>query len=237
MKNCLILTVVLTLTGCASSPQDFYELPAGLSQITDASVLACQFDKQVTTAKDKQQSHWYLWRAPMRMETRDELTQQGELWERNNQAQMFYTKLFFNEKTIVEFVPGDLAALGKSPSWPQLHSLIDPAVLGKRLLLTQEQRIGDTQVQHYRGKLQQAEIELAWLPNMQLPLRLWKKMPEEELVLTLKTCAQTLPVQPISQTELSQFRHLDYTDFGDMEDDPLVKRLEMLIGEHQHSGH
>ncbi len=236
MKNCLIL-IVLTLTGCASSTQDFYdELPTGLNSVTNTSTLACQFEKQATTANDKQHSHWYLWRTPMRMETRDELTQQGELWERNNQAQLFYTKVFFHEKTAVEFVPGDLAALGKSPSWPQLNSLIDPAVLGKQLLLTQ-QRIGDIEVQHYRGKLQHAEIELAWLPKIQLPLRLWKKMPDEELVLTLKTCSPTLPVQPISQTELNQFRHLDYTDFGDMEDDPQVKRLEILMGEHHHDTH
>lgn len=237
MKKCLIL-IALTLAGCASSTQDFYnELPTGLNAVTNASTLACQFEKQVTTANDKQHSHWYLWRAPMRMETRDELTQQGEFWERNNQAKLFYTKVFFNEKAAVEFVPGDLAALGKSASWPQLSSIIDPAVLGKQLQLIQEQRISDMQVQYYRGKLQQADVELAWLPTMQLPLRLLKKMPDEELVLTLKTCAQPLPVHPISQSELNQLRRLDYTDFGDMEDDPLVKRLEMLMGEHHHDTH
>lgn len=39
-------------------------------------------------------------------------------------------------------------------------------------------------------------------------------------------------MKPITKAQLDNFRRLDYTDLGDMEDDPMVQHIEKLLGGH-----
>jgi hypothetical protein len=164
------------------------------------------------------------------------LSQQGEIWQRANNGQFYHTRLFYQEKAALEFYPGDLAALGNAPSWQRLSALIDPNSLGKTLALTGKEENEGVWVEHYQGIIKAQAVEVDWLPNLKLPARLSRQDPEGKVVLTLNTCGKPseLPVQPISKTELDNWRHLDFTDLGDMENDPQVRRLEQLMGGHHH---
>lgn len=207
--------------------------------MTGAPSLACRFEKQTADATNPKNSNWYFWRQAQRTETRDDRANQGEIWERNNTGHYFYTRLFFNERIALEFLPGDLAATNATPSWQQLTSLVDPSTLGKELSLLGKENLDGTAIEYYSGAINGVPTEVDWLPALQLPARLVKKLPEGSVTLTLAECSKDAnsAVKPIGKAELDNFRHLDYTDLGDMESDPMVQHLEQLMGGHHHEGH
>ncbi len=239
MKFFLTSSLIFLLSACAIPAKNTYTLPENLSAITTTNPLACRFEKQLINGQKPQSTNWYFWRDTQRTETRDELSNQGEIWERNKAGQLFYTRIFYKERVALEFVPGDLTAMGNTVSWQQLGSLIDPATLGKELVLQKKESINQVAVEYYSGTLNGVLTEVDWLPAMQLPARLTKKLPEKTLMVTLSECTQVskLAVQPVTKSELDNFRHIDYTDLGDMESDPMVQHIEQLIGENHHQNH
>ncbi|MFI3157581.1 MAG: hypothetical protein QX199_15645 [Methylococcaceae bacterium] len=239
MKTLLAASLIFFLAACAGPSQKTYILPEQLGEIDATTPLACRFEKQTSDGNKLQNSNWYFWRQAQGTETRDERSNQGEIWAQNNAGQFFYTRLFYNERVALEFVPGDLAATESAPSWQQLTSLIDPNTLGKELPLLSKDNSGNTAVEYYSGTVKGVPIEVDWLPVLQLPARVVKKLPEGTVSLSLSECAKEakFAVKPSTKSELDNLRHLDYTDLGDMEDDLMVHHIEQLMGEHHHGEH
>ena len=239
MKTLLAASLIFFLAACAGPSQKIYTLPEQLGEIDATTPLACRFEKQTSDGNKLQNSNWYFWRQAQRTETRDERSNQGEIWAQNNGGQFFYTRLFYNERVALEFVPGDLAATETAPSWQQLTSLIDPDTLGKELPLLSKDNSGNTAVEYYSGTVKGVPTEVDWLPVLQLPARVVKKLPEGTVSLSLSECAKEakFAVKPSTKPELDHLRHLDYTDLGDMEDDPMVHHIEQLMAGHHHGEH
>lgn len=224
---------ILCLSACAGVTGK-YPMPSGLAGLNSTNQLACRYEKQVVNASNPKKTNWYFWRQKERTETRDEVSNQGEIWETNNSGGIFYTRLFYDEKVALEFVQGDLAATNLKPSLQQLSSLVDPKLLGKELaLLSKENREG-MPIEYYQGVINDVATEFDWLPDLQLPARLVKKLPVGTVTLTLSECGQgsSFSAKPITKAELDDFRRLDFTDLGDMENDPMVQHIEHLLGGH-----
>lgn len=234
-----VLALSLSLLACSDARKALPALPTGLANLKPSNALACRFSKTLESANHRQLSDWYFWRSASRTETRDMLTSQGEIWERNQNFQLFYTRLFYNERIAMEFVPGDLLAIGTNPSWQQINSLIDPAYLGKELALIDTKNLNGNAVEHYQGTLNWVNVDLYWLPSLQLPAQLSKTLPEGSVTLNLLDCgpASEFSVQPLTKTEFDSLQRLDYTDLGDREDDPMVQRLERLMATERTHGH
>ena len=236
MKSLLIPSLIIWLSACADTAIKNYALPEQLAQPTDTSTLACRYTKQTSDAKNQSATNWYFWRQPQRTETRDELSNQGEVWERNQTEQLFYTRLFYNEKVALEFVPGDLAATGVEPAWEQLTTLVNRRSLGKELALLNKTTSAGLDIEFYRGTINNVDTEIDWIPALQLPARIAKRFPDAAVTLTLSDCGQAakFSVKPISKSELDNMRRIDFTDLGDMEDDLMVRHIEQLMSRHQH---
>ncbi|MDD2724950.1 MAG: hypothetical protein PHH59_13130 [Methylovulum sp.] len=236
MKTTFAFSLFLILTACAGSATKSYILPEGLAGFAKETLLACRFEKQTGGENNTQKSNWYFWRQKQRTETHDERSQQGEIWERNEAGQLFYTRLFYNEHVALEFVPGDLAATGATPSWQQLTSLIDPKTLGKELVFVGKENLDGVLVEYYKGTVNNVETEVDWLPVLQLPARLIKKQPEGSVSLAISDCGNEakFTVKPITKAQYDNLRHLDYTDLGDLENDPMVQHLEQVMGTQHH---
>jgi hypothetical protein len=192
--------------------------------------IVCRYRKQTGSDQQLKEGDWFFWRQGNRTETRDDVSHQGEIWERQQRGGYFYTHLFFDEKVALEFTPGDLAALNSAPSQPQFFSLIAPAVFGKELLLVGESKPNGISVESYKGYLKGMSAEVDWLPALQLPARIEKTGKDgNSLKLILESCGKPseFKVQP---AHLDSFRRLDFTDLGDMEDDSQVQRIEKLLG-------
>lgn len=237
MKKLITLVFGLSVTACATAPGTDLNLPDSVKGLVSNQTLACRFEKRVTNAENPKASDWYFWRQDQRTESKDDLSNQGEIWERNAKGQLFYTRIFFTEQVALEFTPGDLAATGTTSSWPTLYSLVNPANLGKELALTSKEQVNGLAVEHYQGVLNGIATEVAWLPKLLLPARISRKEAQGLFALTLSDCGDPsrFAVKPMDQTRLNQLRRLDYTDLGDMESDPLVHHLEELMGQqHEH---
>lgn len=229
MKKLLILSLILSLIACTNSAQH-----EGLAGLAATPQLTCRYEKQVVDANKSRKTNWYFWRQEQRTETRDELSNQGEIWEYKKPGEFFYTRLFYNERVALEFVPGDLATTGTAPSLQQLTSLVDPKMFGKELILVSTGNSDGLSVEYYSGIINNIATEVDWLAALKLPARLVKKLPEGTVALTLSECdkGSKLAFKPITKAELDGFRRLDYTDLGDMEDDPMVQHIEKLLGGH-----
>lgn len=116
----------------------------------------------------------------------------------------------------------------------QLTSLVDPKMFGKELTLLSKDNSDGLTVEYYSGTINNVATEVDWLPALKLPARLVKKLPDGTVALTLSECnkGSKFVVKPITKAELDNFRRLDYTDLGDMEDDPMVQHIEKLLGGH-----
>jgi hypothetical protein len=237
MEKLLISSFILSLIACTNPAQHPFSLPEGLARLASTPELACRYEKQMIESNNPQKTNWYFWRQEQRTETRDELSNQGEIWEYKKPGEFFYTRLFYNESVALEFVPGDLATTGTVPSLQQLTSLVDPKMFGKELTLISKGNNDGLPIEYYSGIINNIATEVDWLPALNLPARLVKKLPEGTVALTLSECykGSKFSVKSITKAQLDEFRRLDYTDLGDMEDDPMVQHIEQLLGSHHNN--
>ncbi len=242
MKTLIVTPLVMALAACATpaSQEKTFILPQSLATLSANAPLACQFQKSLDDGKATKTTQWYFWRSPDRTENRDELTNQGEIWSKDAAGRFFYARLFYNEKVVLEFAPGDLAALGTNVKWDELYSLIDTKKLGHEWPLTGTENVSGSTLEHYAGQLKSGNaITVDWLPQLKLAAGITKKQPEGLTKLSLSSCgaATSVAVKPITEAQLNDFRHIDFTDLGDMESDPMVQHLEKIMGTHEHEGH
>lgn len=229
----------LMVVGC-SRPGSDAPNTAGLVGLSEQTALSCQYRRITALANGANSSEWYFVRQENRAESRDAASQQGEIWERDTQGRLFLTHLFFSEKAALEYSPGDLKASGRLPAWEAAWSIIDPALLGKELKLVKKATDGNGLVEEiYRGNLAGNETEIHWLPALKLPSTV-KKQDDAggKQSLTLVNCwpIEKATIQPTTESTLSSYRHIDFSDLGDMETDPLVQKIVALSGGHSHGG-
>lgn len=230
-----LLTILFSfiLVACAGTAKQLYTPPATLNA---SAPLACHFKKQSRTQQTTHETDWYFLRNGHRTETRDVLSNQGEIWQLDNNR-LFYSRIFYNEKMVIEFTPGDLNATQNTPSWEAVSTLVDTQQFGKELkLVGQETNDSGTVIEHYAKNLNASEDQLDWLPSLKLPNRIVKSQPEATITLTLVDCVNMtqLQIPNVEKVDLDSFRHVDFTDLGDMENDPQIKRIEGLLSGHHH---
>jgi hypothetical protein len=237
MEKPTISLLIFCLTACADTAQHSFSLPEDLAALASSPQLACQYEKLVLVGNKAQSTNWYFWRQQQRTETRDALSNQGEIWETIKPGGYYYTRLFYNERVALEWGQGDLLASGSTPSIKQISSIVNPDMLGKELALQGKTESNGMVIESYRGTVNNIATEVDWLPTLQLPARLVKQLPEGAVTLTLSACGKQaqFPTKPITKAELDGFRRLDFTDLGDMEDDPMVHHIEQLLEGYQNN--
>lgn len=232
------LFLSLSLAACASSPHHAQVMPQNLSALSADIPLACEYEKRVTTSGHAalHPSDWHFWRDHSRTETRDDQTRLGETWERDSQGGLSYTRIYYDEKAMLEYNSVDLLTSGQQPDWQQLWSLIDPKTLNRELKRIETDVISGISLEHYSGEMDGMHVELDWLPSLKLPAYLEKKHFDGSFSLKLKACHTVSPAvgEALSKTDFRSFRQLEYTDLGDMESDPQVQRILKSTGEHVH---
>ncbi len=239
MKSIAIALIPLLLAACIGPMrQTPAPLPGNLPRLAGMATLACGFEKTVDSGGKQAKAAWTLWRQPNRVETRDDMSQQGEIWQKDKSGQIFYTRVFFPERVALEYMPGDLAAKGVETRWEQVEAgLLDPRQLGTKLLLQGQRNDAGVKVEHYSGTLDGVATEVDWLPSLGLPARIAKTFPDRVVTIAMRDCgglAQT-SARPISSQELDAYRRIDFSDLGDMESDPSVQRIiELTDGHHHH---
>jgi hypothetical protein len=200
--------------------------------------VACRYEMKVTPhSKTKASSNksWFFWRNLNMIQTLDADGDYGELWEKTANGSIQYRKLYPADKTAVEYMPADMPTNNMSFDWAKLSNMLSKQELEELKPIKKTHVLGHN-AELRKGKINDQTIEVLWLPDVNLPASIIKKdkAGKMELRLVKITPLSVADKKPITDEEIANYRQIDATDFGDMENDPFVKKLMSLEGHHHH---
>jgi len=199
--------------------------------------IACRYEMKVTShAKTKASSNnaWFFWRKPDLIQTQDADGDHGEIWERTANGNIQYRKLYHADKTAVEYMPADMPTNNMSFDWFKLSGMLSQQELDTLKLVKKTQVLGRS-AELRKGKVNGQALEVLWLPDEGVPASIIRKdkTGSMELRLVEITPLSAAHRKPVDIEEIANYRHIDAADFGDMENDPFVKKVMAAEG-HQH---
>lgn len=200
----------------------------------DLPEVACRYAMKVADRDGKSFTRaWYFWRTRDRVQTRDEDGDHGEMWERDPQGRIFYRRLFHADRIAVEYMPADLPSQGPGFDWTRLATMLGEDELD-RLEIRGTTTIMGRPAEIRSGMIAGQQVELVWLPAERLAARFWKRegMRSVELTLVELSAPSRARAKPVALQEIETYRQIDHADFGDMESDPLVRRLDQHVHKH-----
>ncbi|MCX7088214.1 MAG: hypothetical protein NTV00_09205 [Methylococcales bacterium] len=198
--------------------------------------IACRYEmKIIPHAKSKASSKnaWFFWRQSGTVQTLDANGHYGEIWQRTPTDNIQYRKLYHTDKTAVEYMPADNPTNNINFDWGKLASMLSQQELDALKPIKKTQVMGRP-AELRKGKLDDQTIEVTWLTNENLPARIFRKDKNRTVEVRLLeiTPLSMARRKPIALEEIADYRHIDAIDFGDMENDPFVKKV--LAGEGHH---
>jgi hypothetical protein len=179
---------------------------------------------------------WYLWRDDRQIETRLIGGAFSEIWSKSGGGQISKHQVFPGDRVIVDYYPGELAAMGEQHSWNRLQALIDPQALGTELKDMGSLNTQSGPARVFRGVLNGMLTEVCWSELLTLPVLIERG---EKNYRTVTRLLQTWAIDaaPVARTTaeaIAQYRRIDFADFGDMEKDPVIGKIRYATGLHHH---
>lgn len=193
--------------------------------------IAAQYEVRLTDRVGRllQKSDWYFWREANRIETARSILGLGEIWMRDERGEITLRRVFHPDRRIIEYLPRELKALGMEPSWDALGAVIDPRSLdaGKRIGTT---KLPQGRATTYEGVSGGQRVKIWWLDEQQLPAKVERQLENGRFVLALKSLHASAPAAwpRTSEAQLNDYQLIDIADFGDMEYDPFIRKVERL---------
>ena len=132
-------------------------------------------------------------------------------------------ELYVGDKRMVVYEPGDLRALAYAPDWTQLSGLVDPALRARLTEKGKASALGRPIVRYRGADAQGARIELDWLPEADMPMRLAMGKSRAGDAIRLQRL-ERIPAER-AFSAIDGLLELDHADLGDMELDPFVRSL------------
>ncbi len=180
-----------------------------------------------SSAQSSSQQSWRIWRQPQRLQRDNLNTPISDLWQRDGNH--FTLKKYFHaEQRGVEFHDDDLRMLNLTPDWPSTQGLLDVSVLEKLKLIKSSWQDA-IPLQDYQGEIDGVHWRIEVRTDLMLPTRIEHKSKNHQQSIRL-IAAYPLPQAPWQPTTIANHQLIDFADFGDMENDPFVKRVEGLLG-------
>ena len=191
--------------------------------------VACRYEMKVTpTANTKaaSRSTWYFWRKADMIQTQDADGDHGEIWLRTANGSIQYRKLYHADKTAVEYMPTDMPSNNIVFDWIKLSGMLSQQELD-RLKLVKKTKVLGRGAELRKGKIYGQTLEVLWLPDEGLPASIIRKDKNVTVKLSLLelTPLSAAHQKPVAIEAIADYRHIDAADFGDMENDPFVRKM------------
>ena len=147
-----------------------------------------------------------------------------EIWRRDRSG-IRLERLLPQDKHLVDYSAGELRTLQVALDWRELGSLIAPADLAS--LQPQHAQARPKTNRHYQGRLGAERITLRWDPLAQLPVRLLRRSAAGQVLFERTAVHPVAPADwPSADAGSADYQRLDAADFGDMDDNPVVRRAQ-----------
>jgi hypothetical protein len=232
VKLLSVLTLIATVATADESSRPPAQTPASTSGSPSVACLYTSSLIRLARRPQKTAFDVHYTRENNRIEILELNGKTGEIWEQDRAGQISYQKVFLKHNRVIDYVPGDLRALHTYPVWGQVGSLIPTSWLDHELQLTGTEETQYGTAEQYSGQIAGVDIEVLWLPALQIPARVRQVSPQT--VRTLELSGQCVPGEETwTPINLDQFEHMDYADLGDNESDPFVQRY-LAENEHHH---
>lgn len=236
-----IAVFVLLLSFSSVQAQTAQDIRQGaLPPNGDMQPLAAEFEARIVLrpGRPAEKTRWYFLREPHRIETLRPSGRVAEIWERDARGEISLRRVFQADRRIVEYTSGELKARRNEPSWTVLRSILNPATLA-RLKQTGRRQVRGGNATVYKGMLQGEQMEIWWLEHLSLPARLQRHSATGQFTLTLQALHTQVPQSwpRVSAADLRDYLSIDAADFGDMEHDPFVRKVQKLDAETRRLDH
>ena len=231
MKNTLsILLLALSFVSVSfAANQQATESQTTATSATTLAPMSARYELSIAG----QATDWFMIRQPNTVITFNAKSQQGEIWQRDQHNDIEHSRIFTEDKKLVEYTNGELKTLNKLPQWAQLASIFAPEKIAT-LEKTGEQIVLGQRAEVLQGKLSGVPTIIWWLPELQIPARIEQGKNESATVFLMKEMHQQPPASWnwADSAVLNDYARIDASDLGDMESDPFVKKLLTMDGHH-----
>lgn len=231
------LSPALKLTLCFALFCSAFISRADNKNVQPLTDVACRYEMNIIP-HDKSHAPttkaWFFWRTANSIQTQDADGDHGELWQRTAMGSIQYRKLYHSDKTAVEYMPADNAANNINFDWLKLSNMLSQQELDT-LKVVEKSHVLNRNAERRTGKIDDQTIEMQWLPAEQLPASIIRNDENRTVALRLIdiTPLSEATQKPVAIEDIANYRHIDAVDFGDMENDPFVKKV-MAASEHHH---
>lgn len=147
----------------------------------------------------------------------------AEQWSLNKRQRVEFERWFLSAKRVIQYENGDLKSIGKEQQWQAVSQVIDASLL-TRLKLQSTSRYLCWQQQNFSGAVDGAQIQVSWLPKLNLVKSVAWKKGELEKKIVLQQLSHIDTAKTIFSQRLS-YSEMDFADIGDNEADPFVARM------------
>ncbi len=233
----LVMAMSLALPAVAHSPDAAAPAPHDQAAPTAADTasnapwqsLSARFRVSylpVGQAKAPPPQTWLLTRSPEQIAlTKGPIE---DIWRRDGHGRIGLQRVFRDDRFLVDYFPGELQTLAVDVRWDTLATLFDERSI--RMLLPRGMtRIAGRSVYRFTGQLGADKVELHWDAAARLPARLTRQGPKGGVRFELLEWHDVAPAAwPRAGDGVDSFQRLDAADFGDMENNPLVRKAEAL---------
>jgi hypothetical protein len=149
-----------------------------------------------------------------------------EIWRRDASG-IRLERVMRADRHLIDYSAGELRTLAVALDWRELASLFaaeDLALLGPPMPARPGQPARSV---HYRGSIQGEQVDLLWDPVASLPIRLLRSGKSGWVEYQRSALHATVPVDwPRAGSDSTDFQRLDAADFGDMADNPVVRKAQ-----------
>jgi hypothetical protein len=189
--------------------------------------IAAEFETSYSSEADATQSRrWRLFRDQHSVETSELGSPDGEEWILNADQSVTYRRLFHPERRAVEYSPRDLA-LSKTPAeWSRIAHVVSPKLLEK---LKPTDQPSKPDALRYEGEVDGQSITVVWSKTLELPERVETKGPSGHTKVVLVQ-HHRLSDSPWMRLGKRDYHTIEFTDLGDSEQDPIIKRILQRMG-------
>jgi hypothetical protein len=202
----LALSASFALSSPASSAPQYVDVAARFS--TSTCTLPCE---------KPHVSDWYFWRSQNRVEIRDVTQDVGEIWRRDSKNRLSFIYIEPTHKRGIEYNDTDLRMINHKRSWDRLATIVSPAEMEK-LSLSSETELFGHKAQRYSGKIDNRTVEVVWVPDIQMTVKVMNTYPDRQETTELKSfLTKQDGVAATSDNQLSDYALVDFADLGDME--------------------
>lgn len=227
MKKFLLFSVYLSLIVGGCSPIIVQPIPfqseLSLPDVAGEFETTVIQEQSAQTSKPTQTYRWRFYRTAQRIETHIVHDQTGEIWLRSKEGNISYQRVFHKEQHVVDYLPGDLKAIGASPDWMAIATLIDANWVSS--LISDGQTISFEQPAiHYTHSITENPVEVLWLEQAKLPAMIQKNK-NGHLLITRLLALYPWQHSPWLAPDSSNYLCIDFSDLGDKENDAVINSI------------